>query len=102
MKKGAGANDYGRDLPDWLSELERESFEITRQFVLASCSLKEMARIYDVSYPTIRLDRLIQKVKRDYSKEESYVDVIKNLTLDGEIFYEAAEKLIATYPEERG
>ena len=36
-----------------------------RRFVLASGSLKEMAEIYGISYPTVRLrlDRLIEKIK---------------------------------------
>lgn len=90
-------------LPDWLSELETEDFEFMRQFVLASGSLKEMAKFYDVSYPTIRLrlDRLIQKVKEHPSKEVGYIGLIKDLALDGEVSFEAAKKLIATYREER-
>ena len=39
--------------------------EFIKKFMLASGSLKEMARQYGVTYPTVRLrlDKLIQKIK---------------------------------------
>src|SRR5262245_32523234 len=45
--------------------LSDEDLAFVRRFVLASGSLKEMARIYGVSYPTVRvrLDRLIDKLR---------------------------------------
>lgn len=50
--------------PPWLASLSEEDFAFLKRFLLASGSLKEMARVYGVSYPTVRLrlDRLIQKV----------------------------------------
>jgi hypothetical protein len=49
----------------WLDYLSDEDLAFIRRFVTASGSLKEMARIYDVSYPTVRLrlDRLIGKLE---------------------------------------
>jgi hypothetical protein len=49
----------------WIEGLDEEDLSFIRRFVLASGSLKEMAGIYGISYPTIRLrlDRLIEKVK---------------------------------------
>jgi len=49
----------------WLADLSEEDRNFIRRFVLASGSLKEMAKQYRVSYPTlrIRLDRLIRKIK---------------------------------------
>ena len=43
-----------------------------KQFTLASGSLKAVARIYGISYPTVRLrlDRLIGKIKVIESMEE--------------------------------
>ena len=51
-------------IPDWLSALEDEDLVFVKKFLLASGSLKEMARQYGVTYPTVRLrlDRLIQKI----------------------------------------
>ena len=49
----------------WIDGLSEEDLAFIRRFVLASGSLKEMAEIYGISYPTIRLrlDRLIEKIK---------------------------------------
>ena len=49
----------------WLSELDTEDINFIKKFILASGSLKEIAKIYAVSYPTVRLrlDRLIQKIQ---------------------------------------
>ena len=49
----------------WIDYLSEEELRFVKRFVLASGSLKEMAKIYGVSYPTVRLrlDRLIEKIK---------------------------------------
>ena len=48
----------------WIDLLGEEDLAFVKRFVLASGSLKEMAKAYGISYPTVRLrlDRLIQKV----------------------------------------
>ncbi len=53
------------DSPAWLEALGDEDLMFVRRFVLASGSLKAVARSYDISYPTVRLrlDRLIQKIE---------------------------------------
>lgn len=55
--------DRGR--PTWLAGLSDEELAFIRRFVLASGSLKEVARVYGISYPTVRLrlDRLITKIQ---------------------------------------
>ena len=52
-------------VPSWLDGLSEEDLAFIRRFVLASGSLKEMAEIYGISYPTVRLrlDRLIGTIK---------------------------------------
>lgn len=49
----------------WFGDLSEQDQAFIRRFVLCSGSLKELARAYDVSYPTIRLrlDRLIAKIE---------------------------------------
>ena len=49
-------------VPVWMAELEDEDLAFIKKFILASGSLKEVASVYGVSYPTVRLrlDRLIQ------------------------------------------
>ena len=44
--------------------LSEEDFHFIKRFILASGSLKELAKQYQVSYPTlrIRLNRLIEKI----------------------------------------
>lgn len=96
-------NVENKDFPIWLNELEHEDFEFMRQFILNSGSLKSMAKYYDVSYPTIRLriDRLIQKVNSVKSEEDQYISLIKDLALEGDMSYETAKKLIASYKKQK-
>ena len=53
-------------VPEWMAGLEEEDVTFIKRFVLSSGSLKDMARQYEVTYPTVRLrlDRLIQKIQR--------------------------------------
>jgi uncharacterized protein DUF2089 len=48
----------------WLEHLSEEDVAFLKRFLLASGTLKELARQYGISYPTVRLrlDRLIDKV----------------------------------------
>ena len=90
-------------LPRWLALLSEEDLEFARRFILCSGSLKEMAKSYSVSYPTIRsrLDRLIQKVSDDSPKDDDFISLIKSLTIDGEMSYETARTLIGSYRKGR-
>jgi hypothetical protein len=51
--------------PKWIEHLDDEDIVFVKRFILSSGSLKELARAYGVSYPTVRLrlDRLIERVK---------------------------------------
>jgi hypothetical protein len=51
--------------PRWVDALEDEDVSFIKRFLLASGSLKELASVYGISYPTVRLrlDRLIEKVR---------------------------------------
>jgi hypothetical protein len=50
-----------------LVSLSKDDQEFTLEFIKASGSLKEMAKIMHVSYPTVRnrLDEIIEKLKQD-------------------------------------
>ena len=52
-------------IPAWILDLEPEDAGFLKNFVLKSGSLKEIAKLYSVSYPTVRLrlDKLIQKIE---------------------------------------
>ena len=39
-------------MPEWLASLDEEDVSFIKKFVLASGSLKEVAGIYGVTYPT--------------------------------------------------
>lgn len=92
----------GDVIPLWISKLEEEDLEFIRKFVLSSGSLKEMAREYGVSYPTIRLrlDRLIQTIQiNNEDKQDAFISLVKQLALDDKIDYPTAKMLIAGYRE---
>ena len=42
-------------VPDWMADLEEEDLAFIKRFLLASGSLKEIAKQYGVTYPTVRL-----------------------------------------------
>lgn len=93
-----------KDVPNWVLSLENEDLEFIKKFILASGSLKEIAKIYGVSYPTVRLklDRLIDKIKlNDVEEKEEFIHFIKNLSIDDRISVEAAKLIIDKYKQER-
>ena len=87
-------------IPDWMVNLEDEDVVFIKKFILSSGSLKEMAKEYDVTYPTVRLrlDKLIQKIKiEDKVEENSYISLIKRYAVDDKIDFETAKVLISEY-----
>ena len=87
-------------LPAWMGGLEDEDLAFIRRFVLASWSLKEVARQYGVTYPTVRLrlDRLIQRIQMaEQAEQEPYIALIKRLAIDDKLDYDTAKLLIAEY-----
>ena len=94
----------GRDsvttIPGWMAELEDEDLAFVKKFLLASGSLKEVASVYGVSYPTVRLrlDRLIQKIKLSETVEaDPYVSLVKRLAADDKLDFDTAKLLITEY-----
>jgi len=89
-----------RSLPKWLENLDDEDINFIKIFITSSGSLKEVAKIYDVSYPTVRLrlDRLIQKINLSQDSDtEPYVAIIKSLAKEDKIDFETAKLLIKEY-----
>lgn len=87
-------------VPDWMVNLEDEDIKFIKKFIMSSGSLKEMAKEYDVTYPTVRLrlDKLIQKVEmEDKIEENSYISLIKRYAIDEKIDFETAKILISEY-----
>ena len=88
------------NIPSWVAELEDEDLAFVKKFILASGSLKEVASVYGVSYPTVRLrlDRLIQKIKLGETAEaDPYVSLVKRLAVDDKLDLETARLLIQEY-----
>lgn len=87
-------------LPEWMVNLEDEDIAFIKRFLLASGSLKEIARQYSVTYPTVRLrlDRLIQKItiSEDVEKDP-YIALIKRLAVSEKIDFDTAKILIGEY-----
>ncbi|PKG25251.1 DUF2089 family protein [Niallia nealsonii] len=93
-----------KNVPNWILSLENEDLEFIKNFVLKSGSLKEIAKIYEVSYPTVRikLDRLIEKIKiHDAVDNEGFIKLIKSLSIDDRISLEDAKLIIEKYKQER-
>jgi hypothetical protein len=87
-------------IPEWLADLEDEDLAFIKKFILASGSLKEIAGLYGVSYPTVRLrlDRLIQKIRlTERAEEDPYVSLVKRLAVDDKLDFDTAKVLITEY-----
>lgn len=91
-------------IPQWILALELEDATFLKNFILKSGSLKEIAKLYEVSYPTVRLrlDKLIQKIEiSDQKEEEPFSTFIKGLAVDSRIDLETAKIIIEKYKKEK-
>lgn len=91
-------------IPNWILSLDSEDLEFIKNFVLNSGSLKKIAKLYGVSYPTVRLrlDRLIEKIKiNDSMENEEFIKFIRRLAIDDRISMEDAKLIIEKYKNER-
>ena len=92
-------------IPAWMADLADQDLTFIKKFILASGSLKEVASVYGVSYPTVRLrlDRLIQKIKlSEDTEKEPYIALIKQLALNDKLDFETAKLLISEYKKAKG
>lgn len=93
------------EVPNWILALDKETVEFIRKFIINSGSLKNMAEIYDVSYPTVRskLDSLIKKIELNSKSDDiEFVNMIKNFVIDEKMSLETAQLIIKKYKNERG
>ena len=91
-------------IPEWIADLNDEDVSFIKKFLLASGSLKEMARQYEVTYPTVRLrlDRLIQKIRiSDDTESEPYIALVKRLAINDKLDFDTAKVLISEYKKTR-
>lgn len=90
---------------DWARELSEEDLAFIKRFVLCSGSLKEMAKLYGVTYPTIRLrlDRLIAKVETlDEEIASEFERALRVKYAEGKIDYETLKELLRLHMKEKG
>jgi hypothetical protein len=84
-----------------LFALAEGELDLVLQFVLASGSLKDLAEVYKVSYPTIRLrmDRLIERVRQlaRGTTPDPMTQLLADLVERGEIAVPAARTVRALY-----
>ena len=87
-------------IPDWMMNLEDEDIVFIKKFLQASGSLKEVAKHYSVTYPTVRLrlDRLIQKIQiNEDNSNEPYIALIKRLAINEKLDFDTAKILMSEY-----
>ena len=88
-----------------LFSLTEEELDLVLQLVLTSGSFKDLARIYQVSYPTIRIrvDRLIQRVQQIVggAPPDPMMQLLAELVERGEITVSAARSLRDLYRQQR-
>jgi hypothetical protein len=92
-------------IPEWMINLEDEDISFIKKFLKASGSLKEMARQYGVTYPTVRLrlDKLIQKIQiSEETANEPYIGLIKRMAVNEKLDFDTAKILIAEYKKQKG
>ena len=89
----------------WFQEISEEDLAFIKRFVLASGSLKALAKQYRVSYPTlrIRLDRLIEKIRvlDNPENKDPFRMKIQALAADGQISTGVAKEIIKAYEHEK-
>ena len=92
-------------IPDWFENLEEDDLAFIKRFLLASGSLKEIAKQYEVSCPTVRLrlNRLIQKIRLyDHVEQDPYIALVNRLAIHDRLDSDTAKLLIAAYRQQKG
>ena len=88
----------------WLDKLSDEDVSFIKRFVLASGSLKELAKAYGISYPTVRLrlNRLIEKVKVLDSQEiiSEFERTLRAHYAEGRLDMETLQTLLTAHNDE--
>ncbi len=88
-------------IPAWMKNLNDEDLIFIKRFLLASGSLKEVANLYDVTYPTVRvrLNKLIDKINLAETQidNDEFISLIKRYVIDEQIEFDTAKNLIAEY-----
>jgi len=88
----------------WFVQLSEEDASFIKRFVVASGSLKDLAKAYGISYPTVRLrlDRLIEKIKvlDDQEIVSEFERTLRARYAEGKIDMETLKALLAAHQDE--
>ena len=89
---------------EWTDGLSDGDLAFLKRFLLASGTLKELARQYGISYPTVRLrlDRLIEKVRLlDKARDAApFEKRLRGLYADGRLDAETFRELLESHRRE--
>lgn len=90
-------------IPAWAKVFSDEDWQFLRRFLLHSGSLKALAEVYGISYPTVRgrLDRLIAKVAavEEPGATDDFHILIRALVAEGKMDRAMATVLLASHRE---
>ena len=92
-------------LDGWANSLSEEDLAFIKKFVLHSGSLKDMAKLYGVTYPTIRLrlDRLIAKIETlEEDIPSRFERALRVKYAEGKIDYDTLKELLRLHKKEKG
>ncbi len=88
----------------WFDFLEDEELVFLKRFVLAGGSLKDLAAVYGVTYPTVRLrlDRLIAKIQIFDSQliADDFERVLRAQFADGKLDAATFKRLLTAYQQQ--
>ncbi|TMK44430.1 MAG: DUF2089 domain-containing protein [Actinobacteria bacterium] len=88
----------------WVEQLSDEDLAFLKRFLLTSGTLKDLAKQYGISYPTVRLrlDRLIEKVKLLDERETRgpFELKLRSLYADGRLDDGTFRDVLRAYREE--
>ena len=91
-----GVNFEGEFYTSPVMSLSEEEQSFVELFVLSSGSLKEMAKLLGITYPTVRskLDQIISNMKEEIDKRDDYKTEILEKVNQGKITAEKAAEII--------
>ena len=92
------------DRAKWTDELSDEDLAFIKRFVLVSGSLKELAKAYGISYPTIRLrlNRLIDRITilDEQRIESDFERLARVMYTEGRFDMDTLKSLLAAHKTE--
>lgn len=88
---------------EWFLRLEKEEQEFIKVLLLHSGSLKETAKQYGVSYPTLRLrlDRLLEKIRLNERVKDPFESELMHMVVDEKLSFDVAKQILQKYKENK-